>query len=363
MKIVKAYNSVSLVLRIVIGMVIGVALALLIPNAAETAPGIGILGTLFVGANQGLLSFITVADVQVSGLTFTGANAVSAGADAKQGGAVAVVRSGGMVFRDCRFADNTFDVNTSSYGGGVGFDRSSALVERCWITDNTVKSGRNVYGGGIGAYGGTLDVVACVVVSNKIVTSAWGARGGGVCFYATCGGLLRNSLVVGNQLQSHDLANGVYMDKGHNPQGAAALSKIEHSTILDNVYSATRKFGARVSGSMVNTIVRGHVDDIDGTPTSLTYCNIGDGTFAANLGCQSGDPLFRNSVTEKGNYSYFPRIDGTRTNFMGWRDLAQGVHARGSRIFIQLTPGLGRVGNPRCCMLTASWMPLSVRPW
>ena len=30
------------------------------------------------------------------------------------------------------------------------------------------------------------------------------------------------------------------------------------------------------------------------------------------------------SVTEKGNYSYFPRIDGTRTNFMGWRDLAQG---------------------------------------
>ena len=46
MKIVKAYNSVSLVLRIVIGMVIGAALALIIPNAAETAPGIGILGTL-----------------------------------------------------------------------------------------------------------------------------------------------------------------------------------------------------------------------------------------------------------------------------------------------------------------------------
>ena len=50
MKIVKAYNSVSLVLRIVIGMVIGAVLALIIPNAAETAPGIGILGTLFVGA-------------------------------------------------------------------------------------------------------------------------------------------------------------------------------------------------------------------------------------------------------------------------------------------------------------------------
>ena len=69
------------------------------------------------------------------------------------------------------------------------------------------------------------------------------------------------------------------------------------------------------------------------------------------------------SVTERGNYSYFPRIDGTRTNLVGWRDLAQGVHARGSRIFIQLTPGLGRVGNPQClltkCQLpvSASWNP------
>ena len=69
------------------------------------------------------------------------------------------------------------------------------------------------------------------------------------------------------------------------------------------------------------------------------------------------------SVTEKGNYSYFPRIDGTRTNFMGWRDLAQGVPARGRRIFIQLTPGLGRVGNPQCLLtkyqlpVSASWNP------
>ena len=63
MKIVKAYNSVSLVLRIVIGMVIGAVLALVIPNAAETAPGIGILGTLFVGALKAiapLLVFILI---------------------------------------------------------------------------------------------------------------------------------------------------------------------------------------------------------------------------------------------------------------------------------------------------------------
>ena len=63
MKIVKAYNSVSLVLRIVIGMVIGAALALIIPNAAETASGIGILGTLFVGALKAiapLLVFVLI---------------------------------------------------------------------------------------------------------------------------------------------------------------------------------------------------------------------------------------------------------------------------------------------------------------
>lgn len=54
------------------------------------------------------------------------------------------------------------------------------------------------------------------------------------------------------------------------------------------------------------------------------------------------------SVTELGQLSYFPRIDRSRTVQSGWRDLAQGVHAYGSRIFVQLTPGLGRVGNPQC---------------
>lgn len=59
MKLVKAYNSVSLVLRIVIGMAIGTALALLIPSAT----GIGILGKLFVGALKAiapLLVFVLI---------------------------------------------------------------------------------------------------------------------------------------------------------------------------------------------------------------------------------------------------------------------------------------------------------------
>ncbi len=64
------------------------------------------------------------------------------------------------------------------------------------------------------------------------------------------------------------------------------------------------------------------------------------------------------TVTEKGDLSMFPRIDHARTVFAGWRDLAQGVHAYGSKIFIQVTPGLGRVGPPTCVM-TRHKIPVS----
>lgn len=69
------------------------------------------------------------------------------------------------------------------------------------------------------------------------------------------------------------------------------------------------------------------------------------------------------TVLEPGRLSYFPRIDGSRTVFVGWRDLAAGVHNYGAKIFIQLTPGLGRVGNPQCLLTlkklpkSASWNP------
>lgn len=54
------------------------------------------------------------------------------------------------------------------------------------------------------------------------------------------------------------------------------------------------------------------------------------------------------SLIELGDLTYFPRIDRSRTVFAGWRDLAAMCHAHGANIFIQLTPGLGRVGNPQC---------------
>lgn len=69
------------------------------------------------------------------------------------------------------------------------------------------------------------------------------------------------------------------------------------------------------------------------------------------------------SVTEKGGLSYFPRIDASRTRFAGWRDIAERCHGYGAKFFIQLTPGLGRVGSPECLVnkfklpVSASWNP------
>lgn len=55
-----------------------------------------------------------------------------------------------------------------------------------------------------------------------------------------------------------------------------------------------------------------------------------------------------NSITEMGKLTYFPRIDRSRTVYAGWRDLAANCHSYGSRIFLQISAGLGRVGNPQC---------------
>ena len=69
------------------------------------------------------------------------------------------------------------------------------------------------------------------------------------------------------------------------------------------------------------------------------------------------------SVTELGDLSIFPRIDRSRTNYAGWRILAESLHSFGTAFFIQLTAGMGRVGSPECLVkkhkfpVSASWNP------
>ena len=67
------------------------------------------------------------------------------------------------------------------------------------------------------------------------------------------------------------------------------------------------------------------------------------------------------TLAEENNTTYFPRIDGSsRTRLSGWRDLTAAVKPYGSKIFIQLSAGLGRVGSPEPALKgkilrSASW--------
>jgi len=44
----------------------------------------------------------------------------------------------------------------------------------------------------------------------------------------------------------------------------------------------------------------------------------------------------------------FPRLDTHRSTYSGWRTISEGCHAYGAKFFVQLAPGMGRVGNPEC---------------
>jgi 2-enoate reductase len=64
------------------------------------------------------------------------------------------------------------------------------------------------------------------------------------------------------------------------------------------------------------------------------------------------------AIPQRGGLAFLPRINGSRSVFAGWRDLAGSIHAHGARFFIQLTAGLGRVGSPEC--ITERWrLPVS----
>jgi 2-enoate reductase len=69
------------------------------------------------------------------------------------------------------------------------------------------------------------------------------------------------------------------------------------------------------------------------------------------------------TVTEPGGRTILPRLSHSRSAYAGWRILAENIHAHGSHFFIQLTSGLGRVGNPEVLMtqyklpVSASWNP------
>ena len=71
MSIIKKWNSISLILRILIGLVVGAVLGLLLPKLT----GIGILGTLFVGALKAIAPVLVFVLVSASIANAKGGNA------------------------------------------------------------------------------------------------------------------------------------------------------------------------------------------------------------------------------------------------------------------------------------------------
>lgn len=73
----------------------------------------------------------------------------------------------------------------------------------------------------------------------------------------------------------------------------------------------------------------------------------------------SDDPAYE----DLDNTGIFPRLDKHRTVYSGWRSVVEGCHGYGARFFIQLAPGMGRVGSPECLTkkfklpVSASWNP------
>ena len=159
------------------------------------------------------------------------------------------------------------------------------------------------------------------------------------------------------------------LNKLENTFGDWFNGKMESPTMSSNLYPYTKIFEPiKINKLEVkNRIVMGpmgnvNMADEDGRPSQkmISYFEArakgGVGLITTGLVPTSHgiDP----TVTERDNLSYFPRIDRSRTNLVGWRNLAYAVHNYGSKIFIQLTPGLGRVGNPEC-LLSKLKLPVS----
>ena len=147
----------------------------------------------------------------------------------------------------------------------------------------------------------------------------------------------------------------------------------EYAQMTNRLYPYTHLFSPiQVNGVKIkNRIVMGPMGNIQmadelGRPSNKMMCYFAErakgGVGLITSGIVPVSQYVDPSVTEPGDRTYLPRID-TRTVFTGWRDLAGSVHAHGGKFFIQLTPGLGRVGSPECLLtkhqlpVSASWNP------
>jgi 2-enoate reductase len=115
----------------------------------------------------------------------------------------------------------------------------------------------------------------------------------------------------------------------------------EHAQMTRNLYPYDHLFSPIQVNALTikNRIVMGPMGNINmademGRPSAkmieyfVERAKGGVGLITSGLVpvCHGIDP----TVTEPGDRSYFPRIDKSRTVFVGWRELAQRIHAHGA---------------------------------
>jgi hypothetical protein len=173
-------------------------------------------------------------------------------------------------------------------GGGVYM--ASGTLSNCLVVAN--KPTVNATGGGIWADGG--QIVNCTVISNSCPGGVSGSIGGGGIVASSASVLIRNCLIVSNQVSGASMyGGGVYG------------GRIESSTIAGNsAANATGTSGGGVYGSVVtNSIVW---NNTTGSGVGTNYggtCTFGYSCTAplpSGTGNIMSDPLFVNAAG--GNY-------------------------------------------------------------
>jgi hypothetical protein len=251
--------------------------AINITNAIVLTSVNGSSATILDGQQAGRCVLINGFAATVNGFTLRNGRAINGGGVYCNGGtvtncvitnnqAVGDEPKGGGVYCDggtvshCVISGNSVtSTNTYLYGafaeGGGIYAVNQSQIDHSTVINNSL-TGYYAGGGGINANNGS--VVNCTVSGNTAY-GHWYANGGGVYMTANVNGLIRNSLITGNNAHTDRgsyTANAVYGGGVHFNGGGI----LESSTIYGNSIDGDSSYGGGLSygGLIGNTIIYGN---------------------------------------------------------------------------------------------------------
>ncbi len=146
----------------------------------------------------------------------------------------------------------------------------------------------------------------------------------------------------------------------------------EYPQMKKNLYPYTSLFSSiEINNCLIkNRVVMGPMSNVNmvdsnGSPTTKMIKYFGErAKGGVGLVTTGFVPVAINidpTITGKKGDCCFPQINKTNSNICGWRNLAYEVHNYGAKLFVQLSAGFGRVGDPSCLFtklkfpVAASW--------